>query len=384
MNRIAILGSTGSIGTQALEVIENHSDLFEVELLTANDNWRQLAQQARKFQPSAVVIANPIHYQALSEELADQDIKVYATEQAIEQAVQSSNIDTVITALVGFSGLRPTISAIKAGKKVALANKETLVVGGELVIKLAREHKVPILPVDSEHSAIFQSIVGEVSPIERVILTASGGALRELSIEELSQVTPQQALHHPCWKMGAKITIDSATMMNKGFEVIEAQWLFGLKPEQIDVVIHPQSIIHSFVEFGDGAVKAQMGCPDMKLPIQYALTFPHRFPIVGNQRYNPAQVGELTFFEPDMQKYPCLSLAYDVMHTGGNAPCVMNAANEVAVAAFLAGEIGYMSIYRLIKDTLEAIPYQKITELEQLYQCDIESRAMAQSLKNRY
>lgn len=368
MQHIAILGSTGSIGTQTLQVVRANPTRFQVELLTANANWELLARQAIEFQPATVVIAQPEHYEKLKAALEQHPIKVYAGSEAIEQEVQNSSIETVVTAMVGFSGLAPTVAAIKAGKKIALANKETLVVAGELIIPLAIKHKAPIVPVDSEHSAIFQCVVGERSPLSRVIITASGGALRDLSFEELERVTPEQALKHPCWEMGAKITIDSATMVNKGFEVIEAGWLFGLKPEQIDVVIHPESIIHSFVEFEDRALKAQMGCPDMRLPIQYALTFPERLPMPELERYNPLR--PLTFKEVDARKYHCLTLAYNVMREGGILPCVMNAANEVAVDAFLRGKIPFTAIASTIEQALEeCVNIKKIT-LEQIFQTD--------------
>lgn len=378
MQRIAILGSTGSIGTQSLDVVRSYPELLGVEMLTACDNWELLARQAIEFDPAMVVIANENHYEKLREALSGYPIKIYAGSAAIEQAVQSSEIDTVITALVGFSGLRPTIAAIKAGKKIALANKETLVAAGELVMPLSREYRAPILPVDSEHSAIFQCLVGENSPIRRVIITASGGALRELPLESLSHVTPAEALRHPSWNMGAKITIDSATMVNKGFEVIEAGWLFGLRAEQIEVVIHPQSIIHSFVEFEDHAMKAQMGCPDMRLPIQYALTFPERLPMPSLEAYNPMQ--PLTFHEVDTRKYPCLPLAYDAMRASGTMPCVMNAANEVAVAAFLGQTIPYTAIFEVIDATMQHMPNEKLTNMEQIYQCDELSREYARKL----
>lgn len=370
--KIAILGSTGSIGTQSLDVVRSYAELFEVELLTANSSWQLLAEQAKEFQPSAVVIADSRYYEPLCNALSGEMIKVYAGHEAILQAVDNTEIDTVITAMVGFAGLAPTIAALRAGKKIALANKETLVVAGEIITKLSRQYNAPILPVDSEHSAIFQCVVGEHSPINRVIITASGGALRDLSYEELLNVTPEQALRHPCWDMGAKITIDSATMVNKGFEVIEAGWLFGLKPEQIDVVIHPQSIIHSFVEFEDRAIKAQLGIPDMRLPIQYALTFPNRLPMPSLAQYNP--LASLTFREVDARKYPCLSLAYNAMREGGVMPCVMNAANEVAVDAFLKGRISYPEIAQIIDRAMQSADNHKIESLEQIFEIDKQTR----------
>lgn len=366
--KIAILGSTGSIGTQSLDVIRSCGDIFQVELLTAHSNWELLAAQAREFQPSTVVIADPTHYQKLQDALSAEPVKVYCGADAIVQEVANSQIDTVITAMVGFSGLAPTIAAIRAGKKIALANKETLVVAGEMIIALSRQYNAPIIPVDSEHSAIFQCLVGEHSPLNRIIITASGGALRDMSYEQLQVVTPEQALRHPCWSMGAKITIDSATMVNKGFEVIEAGWLFGLASHQIDVVIHPESIIHSFVEFRDMAIKAQMGCPDMRLPIQYALTFPRRLPMPSLKQYNPLQ--PLTFREVDPQKYPCLKIARQAMQDGGVMPCVMNAANEIAVQAFLDGQITYPQIAQVIDSAMQSTVNQKITSLEQIFETD--------------
>lgn len=376
--KIAILGSTGSIGTQSLDVIRSNGELFEVELLTANSNWQLLARQAREFQPSAVVIADARYYEPLKEALADDMVKVYAGSDALVQAVQSSEIDTVITAMVGFSGLAPTVAAIRSGKKIALANKETLVVAGEMITTLSREYGAPIVPVDSEHSAIFQCLVGEHSPLRRVIITASGGALRDLTYDELYSVTPQQALRHPSWTMGAKITIDSATMVNKGFEVIEAGWLFGLRPDQIEVVIHPESIIHSFVEFEDRAIKAQMGNPDMRLPIQYALTFPRRLPMPYLDEYNPMEA--LTFRPVDARKYPCLSLAYNAMRAGGIMPCVMNAANEVAVEAFLKGRISYLRIAEIIDRALQETPNEKITSIEHIFETNLAARNLAEKL----
>lgn len=384
MMKLAILGSTGSIGTQSLEVVRDNLDLMQVELLTANTQWELLAAQAREFRPGAIVIADERYYGALCSALSDiDDIKIYAGAEAIEQAVGSGEIDTVITAMVGFSGLAPTVAAIKAGKRIALANKETLVVAGDLIMPLSRQYGAPILPVDSEHSAILQCVVGEPSPIRRVVITASGGALRDFSFEQMQCATAEQALRHPCWSMGSKITVDSATMVNKGFEVIEAAHLFGLKADQVDVVIHPQSIVHSFVEFEDGAFKAQMGLPDMKLPIQYALTFPQRRAMPSAGSYNPWEAGSLDFFRPDMQKWPALALAYDVMRAGGTAPCVMNAANEVAVAAFLRGEILYPAIHRTIEKTLDAMGHEPITDLEHIFTINGQAAALAAQLIKR-
>jgi 1-deoxy-D-xylulose-5-phosphate reductoisomerase len=350
--RIAILGSTGSIGTQALEVIAEHPDLFSVEALTANNNAELLVEQAILFQPDAVVIANESLYRQVSDSLKDCPVKVYAGNAALEQIVSSGNIDTVLNALVGYSGLIPTVRAIEAGKIIALANKETLVVAGELVMNLAAQHRVPIIPVDSEHSAIFQCLAGEYAAIDRLYLTASGGPFLNVPTEQLATVTKEDALKHPRWEMGAKITVDSATMMNKGFEVIEAHWLFATPDDDIKVLVHPQSIIHSMVQFKDGAIKAQLGEPSMKVPIQYALTYPDRVNC-NVKRVNFADYPALTFAEPDFRKFPCLDIAYKALRAGGTVPCTMNAANEVAVQAFLNGKIGYTDIYALISETIE-------------------------------
>lgn len=377
--RLALLGSTGSIGTQTLDVVRAHPELFSVELLVANNAWQTLAAQAREFEPDTVIIANRDHYDDLQRALSDLPIKVYTGAEAVSQAVVSSSIDTVVAAMVGFAGLEPTLAAIRAGKKIALANKETLVVAGELIIAESMRYRAPIIPVDSEHSAIFQCLVGEQSAPSRLILTASGGPFRDTPISALSSVTPAQALRHPNWEMGAKVTIDSATMLNKGFEVIEARWLFGMSPDKIGVVVHPQSIIHSFVEFEDGALKAQLGTPDMRLPIQYALSFPQRTSL-GGERYNPATGGALTFSEPDPLKYPCLGIAYDAMAAGGSAPCVMNAAGEVAVSAFLSGQIAFTRIATLIADTLAATAQSSPTTLQQYEVADRQARLTAQNL----
>lgn len=374
---IAILGSTGSIGTQALEVIKAHPDEFVVEVLTANRNADLLAEQALKFLPNAVVINDKSRYEWLKNLLFDKGIKVYCGAEAIADVVQMEEIDIVLTALVGFSGLQPTLKAIEAGKHIALANKETLVVAGELVTAAARKKGVNIYPVDSEHSAIFQCIVGEFhNKLERVILTASGGPFRGKTTSDLVKVTPQQALKHPNWDMGAKVTIDSASLMNKGLEVIEAKWLFGLKPEEIDVVVHPQSVIHSMAQFEDGSIKAQMGYPDMKLPIQFALSFPDRlksnFP-----RFNFADYPSLTFEKPDMETFKNLSLAFESMKMGGNAPCVLNAANEIAVEAFLKEEIGFLEMSDLVASCLNTVSVIKNPTLEDYFDCDAETRARA-------
>ena len=350
--QLAILGSTGSIGTQALEVVSEHSDLFEVYALTANNQVDLLINQARKYMPEVVVIANERKYPELKEALEDLPIKVWAGADAIAQMVQSEPIDMVLTAMVGYSGLRPTISAIKAGKAIALANKETLVVAGELIMKLAAEHKVPILPVDSEHSAIFQCLTGAYdNPIEKILLTASGGPFRRKTLEELATVTKAQALRHPNWTMGAKITIDSASMMNKGFEMIEAKWLFDVTPDQVQVVVHPQSVIHSMVQFEDGAVIAQLGIPDMKLPIAYAFSFPTRMRSMA-PRLDFNQYSTLTFEEPDMERFRNLAFAFEAARQGGNMPCILNAANEVVVAAFLQDRIGFLQMSDVIERTM--------------------------------
>lgn len=376
--KIAILGSTGSIGTQALDVIRLHSDLYEAYILTANTQADLLIQQAKEFRPAAVVIADESRYDYVRDALADQPIQVYAGADALCQVVQNENVDVVLTALVGFSGLRPTMAAIQAKKVIALANKETLVVAGELITRMAIDNKVAILPVDSEHSAIFQSIMGEQSEIEEIILTASGGPFRKKTMEELRGVTPAMALKHPNWDMGAKITIDSATMMNKGFEVIEAKWLFGVGVDRIRVVVHPQSIVHSAVQFADGAVKAQLGVPDMKVPIQLALSYPKRLqsPFDRLDWYNmPA----LTFEESDTKRFPCLELAYEAIRRGGNAACVVNAANEVANLAFRREQCGFLDIPRIIGQTLDAIPYQQQPTIDDYLVCDAEARRVAQS-----
>lgn len=376
--RIAILGSTGSIGTQALDVIRLHADLYEAYILTANTQADLLIQQAREFQPAAVVIADESRYDYVRNALADQPIQVYAGAEALCQVVQNENVDVVLTALVGFSGLRPTMAAIQAKKVIALANKETLVVAGELITRMAIENKVAILPVDSEHSAIFQSIMGEQSGIEEIILTASGGPFRKKTMEELRGVTPAMALKHPNWDMGAKITIDSATMMNKGFEVIEAKWLFGVGVDRIRVVVHPQSIVHSAVQFADGAVKAQLGVPDMKVPIQLALSYPQRLssPFDRLDWYN---MPPLTFEEPDTKRFPCLELAYDAIRRGGNAACVVNAANEVANLAFRREQCGFLDIPRIIRQTLNTVPYQQQPTIDDYMACDAEARRVALS-----
>lgn len=349
MKRIAILGSTGSIGTQTLDVVREHADEYEAYALTAGHNAELLIAQAREFHPEVVVIADESRYEMVREALADLPIKVWAGAEAIGDAASLPDVDVVVTAMVGFAGLRPTVAAIEAGKTIALANKETLVVAGELITELAVKHRAPILPVDSEHSAIFQSLVGEDgNAIDKILLTASGGPFRTTPIEELANVTAARALKHPNWEMGAKITIDSATMMNKGFEMIEAKWLFCVEPERIEVLVHPESIVHSAVQLADGGVKAQLGVPDMRLPIQYALSFPRRLSLSG-ERLDLAALGRLTFERPDFDKFDCLRIAYEAIAAGDNLPCVVNAANEVANAAFRRGAVGFLDIPRLIR-----------------------------------
>ena len=378
MKKIAILGSTGSIGTQALDVIEANPDLFEAYILTANNNVELLIQQARRFQPEMVVIANEQHYDAVQRALSNLPIKVYAGADALCDVVQDDNVDIVLASLVGFAGLRPTISAIKAKKIIALANKETLVVAGELINRLTSEYQVPILPVDSEHSAIFQCLEPG-NPIEKILLTASGGPFRHYSEEDLKSVTKAQALAHPTWNMGAKITIDSATMMNKGFEVIEAKWLFGVKPEQIQVVVHPQSVIHSMVQFEDGAVKAQLGVPDMRLPIQYAFSYPRRLHS-DFDRLDFFSLKSLTFEKPDTKRFPCLQFAYDALQRGGNMPCIVNAANEIVNRAFIEDRISFTRIAEIIHKTMQHVPYSQESELDTYLLTDHEARAYAASL----
>lgn len=378
--QIAILGSTGSIGRQALEVIAANRNRFQVYALTANNNVDLLVQQARTFTPNVVCIANEKHYATLKQQLEDLPIKVFAGSDAIDQVVQMQGVDIVLAAMVGYAGLKPTIAAIEAGKIIALANKETLVVAGELICDLANRHNVPILPVDSEHSAIFQCLAGEYNnSIERLILTASGGPFRQKSLDELKSVTPAQALKHPNWDMGAKITIDSATMMNKGFEVIEAKWLFGVNPMQIDVVVHPQSIIHSMVEFADGSIKAQLGMPDMRLPIQYAFTYPMRisskFPRLDFSTYS-----QLTFEKPDTKRFRNLAFAYKAMESGGNMPCIVNAANEVVVAAFLENKIGFSQMSDIIETVMAKADFVKNPSYDDYVATDIAVRRLTKSL----
>lgn len=377
--QIAVLGSTGSIGTQTLQVVEEHPECFEVYALTANKRVDDLIAQARKFCPEVVVIGDETKYEYLQEALSDLPIKVYTGYESICQIVEAQPIDVVVTAMVGFSGLRPTIAAIKAGKAIALANKETMVVAGELINELANEYKVPILPVDSEHSAIFQCLAGEMhNKVEKIILTASGGPFRTFTKEQLEKVTKEQALRHPNWSMGAKITIDSATIMNKGFEVIEAKWLFGIGAEDIEVIVHPQSVIHSMVQFADGAVKAQLGTPDMRLPIMYALSYPQRLETKW-ERLDFGKMGQMTFEKPNLELFPCLKHAYDALAMGGNMPCVINAANEICVSAFLNERIGFTDISRLIERAMQSAEYKLKPTLDDYIATDAEVRKMVET-----
>lgn len=380
MKRIAILGATGSIGTQTLEVISQYPEMFELYAITGNDNWQLLAQQARIYKPEVVCVANEMNYNALKDALKDLPVKVYAGMDSIVQMVQMKTIDVVLTAMVGYAGLLPTIKAIEAGKDIALANKETLVVAGELICELAAKHKVRILPVDSEHSAIFQCLTGEeCNPIDKIYLTASGGPFRTYTYEQLKHVTAAQALKHPNWTMGAKITIDSASMMNKGFEVIEAKWLFGLKAKQIEVLVHPQSIVHSMVQFTDGAVKAQLGTPDMRLPILYALTYPRRMQ-TSFERVDFLKMTSLTFEAPDTKRFRNLAFAYDAMEKGGNAPCVLNAANEIVVKAFLQEKIGFLQMSEIIESVMQKVEFVHSPSYEDYVECDAQTRRLAQQL----
>ena len=377
---IAILGSTGSIGTQALDVIEAHPNEFVAEVLTANNNVDLLIEQCLKFQPKAAVITNPNHYQKLKEGLQGTPTQAMAGEEALSEVVQLPTVNIALTALVGYSGLKPTIAAIKAQKHIALANKETLVVAGELVTQLAKKHQVNIYPVDSEHSAIFQCVIGEEhNPIEKIILTASGGPFRGKKVADLKDVTKAQALKHPNWTMGAKITIDSASLMNKGLEVIEAKWLFGLSAEQVEVIVHPQSIIHSMVQFEDGSMKAQMGLPDMKLPIQFALSYPQRLKS-DFERFNFANYPNLTFEQPDMETFRNLGLAFDALHQSGNMPCILNAANEIAVDRFLKDQVRFLEMPDIIADCMAKVPFINTPTYEDFVQTDTETRKIAEAL----
>ena len=380
--QICILGSTGSIGTQALDVISQHPDLYEAYALTANRRWKELAIQARRFHPAAVVIADETFYEPLVKELADMpDVKVYCGSKALEEIVESPSIDMVLTAMVGYAGLAPTIHAVKAKKRICLANKETLVVAGELILQLAQQYHTPILPVDSEHSAIFQSLVGEDgNEIEKILLTCSGGPFRRFTHEQLKTVTAADALKHPTWDMGAKITIDSASLMNKGFEVIEAKWLFGVPADKIQVLVHPQSIVHSAVQFRDGGVKAQLGVPDMRLPIQYAFSFPKRLHLNGDRLDLFRQ--PLEFFEPDVEKFKCLAMAYEAINKGGNMPCIVNAANEIVNAGFRCGLCSFLAMGDIIEQTMQQVAFDSNPDYEVYVQTDAEARRVAQDIMN--
>lgn len=379
--QICILGSTGSIGTQALDVIRQHPDRYEAYCLTANNSVDKLVAQAREFSPACVVIANEDHYKEVQDALSDRpDIKVYAGKEALNEVVEAGPVDMVLASMVGFSGLVPTIHAIKAGKKICLANKETLVVAGELILDLVRRHHVALLPVDSEHSAIFQCLYGEdADQVDKILLTCSGGPFRLFTQEQLEHVTAADALKHPTWDMGAKITIDSASLMNKGFEVMEARWLFGVPADRIEVLIHPQSVIHSGVQFVDGAVKAQLGVPDMRLPIQYAFSFPERLPLQG-ERLDLFKMGHLDFFRPDQEKFRCLALAYEAIGKGGNMPCILNAANEVANLAFRQGRLSFLGMADVLSKTMEQATFDATPDLEVYLQTDREARAIASGL----
>ena len=377
--RIAILGSTGSIGTQALDVISRHQDLFQVEMLSAGSNAALLIQQARQFNPNAVVICNKEKYREVKEALEPLDIKVFAGVESAGDLAGGSNVDIVLAAMVGFSGLAPTISAMKKGKVIALANKETLVAAGSIISRLSRECGSPLIPVDSEHSAIFQSLQGERASIEKLLLTASGGPFLHLDRKEFDNITVEQALNHPNWKMGSKVTIDSASMMNKGLEIMEAAWLFNIPVDKIEVVVHPQSIIHSMVQFTDGSIKAQLGYPDMRVPIQYALSYPNRIDL-NTKRISFPELGSLTFFAPDLEKFPCLAIAYASFKKGGNIPCAMNAANEVAVASFLRGEIKFTQIPLVIEKTLEKCNFVASPSVEDIFSTDKQSKERAQEV----
>ena len=377
--RIAILGATGSIGTQALDVISRHTDMFEVELLTANNNAELLIQQALKFKPNNVVICNGDLYGVVNDALSGEDIKVFAGMESVNALVQGSNVDIVLASMVGFSGLEPTINAIKAGKVIALANKETLVAAGSIVTRLAREYNSPIIPVDSEHSAIFQCLQGEYAGVEKLILTASGGPFRNWSREEMAKATRVQALNHPNWDMGAKVTIDSASMMNKGLEMIEASWLFNMSPDDIEIVVHPQSIVHSMVQFTDGSLKAQLGAPDMRVPIQYALSYPERVDL-DTRRISFPELARLDFFAPDSSRFPAVQLAYSAHRVGGNMACIMNGANEVAVDAFLKDRILFCRIPEIIEKTMEKATFVPLPDIDDIYASHEQAKEIALSL----
>ena len=375
--RIAILGSTGSIGTQALDVVSHHPELFQVEMLSAGSNASLLIEQARKFNPNAVVICNKDKYAEVKKALDPLDIKVFAGVESAGDLAGGSNVDIVLAAMVGFSGLAPTISAMKKGKVIALANKETLVAAGSIITRLSREYNSPLIPVDSEHSAVFQCLQGERAQVEKVLLTASGGPFFNLPKEDFEKITVEQALNHPNWKMGNKVTIDSASMMNKGLEIMEAAWLFNIPADKIEVVVHPQSIIHSMVQFTDGGIKAQLGYPDMRVPIQYALSYPYRISL-DTKRLSFAELGQLTFFAPDLEKFPCLRIAYESFKKGGNIPCAMNAANEVAVAAFLRGQIRFTQIPQIIEKTIEKCNFVSSPGIEDIFETDKTSKIVAE------
>lgn len=377
IKHIAVLGSTGSIGTQTLDIIAEYPDLFKASVLTARNNWQLLAEQARRFRPSHVVIAEERFYPNLKDALADTDIKVDYGAEAIAEGASIPEVDIVVTAMVGYSGLLPTVAAIKAGKTIALANKETLVVAGEIITSLVKEHSTSIVPVDSEHSAIFQCLVGEdCAAVRNIILTASGGPFRTFSKQQLETVNVADALHHPNWNMGAKVTIDSASMMNKGFEMIEARWLFGCPPEKIKILVHPQSIVHSMVEYYDGSIKAQLGVPDMHLPIRYALGYPKRLPSVAPP-LSVAQMSHLTFEEPDYDKFPLLSLAFEATSMGGNMPCILNAANEKGVQSFLEGRLKFTDMPRLVYEVMDKTPFNPTPDIEDLVATNSEALAIA-------
>jgi 1-deoxy-D-xylulose-5-phosphate reductoisomerase len=380
---IAILGSTGSIGTQAIEVCESHPDVFRIELLTARQNSKLLIEQAIKLKPNSVVIADEEKYKEVNDALFSHDIKVFTGMDSINSLVKGEDIDIVLTAMVGFSGLEPTLSAIKAGKAIALANKETLVAAGELVIAMAKESGSPIIPVDSEHSAIFQCLQGERSKAEKLILTASGGPFLDKTLKELERVSVEEALNHPNWKMGSKVTVDSATMMNKGLEMIEARWLFNMNPADIEIVVHPQSIIHSMVQFRDGSVTAQMSTPDMRLPIQYALAYPNRLEL-DTKRVNFSELGRFDFFKPDLERFPCINIAYDAISRGGNIPCAMNAGNEIAVEAFLNGKISFTQIHKVTKEVVNGTMFVAQPKLSDILNTDKTARIFAAEIVNKF
>ncbi|MDX9781779.1 MAG: 1-deoxy-D-xylulose-5-phosphate reductoisomerase [Bacteroidales bacterium] len=380
---IAILGSTGSIGTQAIEVCESHPDVFRIELLTARQNSKLLIEQAIKLKPNSVVIADEEKYKEVNDALFSHDIKVFTGMDSINSLVKGEDIDIVLTAMVGFSGLEPTLSAIKAGKAIALANKETLVAAGELVIAMAKESGSPIIPVDSEHSAIFQCLQGERSKAEKLILTASGGPFLGKTLKELERVSVEEALNHPNWKMGSKVTVDSATMMNKGLEMIEARWLFNMNPADIEIVVHPQSIIHSMVQFRDGSVTAQMSTPDMRLPIQYALAYPNRLEL-DTKRVNFSELGRFDFFKPDLERFPCINIAYDAISRGGNIPCAMNAGNEIAVEAFLNGKISFTQIHKVTKEVVNGTMFVAQPKLSDILNTDKTARIFAAEIVNKF